>query len=83
MLQRLGTSLVDGRINNGKAGKQSADAKAKALAPTVRELQANGFDTLGTIARELNALEIPAPRGGKWHATSVKRLLRRLKRLDA
>jgi hypothetical protein len=60
MLKRLGllASLIDGRINHGQAGKQSADAKAKALAPTVRELRANGFDTLGAIARELIAREI-------------------------
>jgi hypothetical protein len=83
MLKRLGllASLIDGRINNGQAGKQSADAKAKALAPTVRELQANGFDTLGAIARELNAREIQTSRGRKWEATSVKRLLRHLEML--
>jgi Recombinase len=83
MLKRLGllASLIDGRINNGQAGKQSADAKAKALAPTVRELRANGFDTLGAIARELNAREIPTSRGRKWESTSVKRLLRHLEML--
>jgi Recombinase len=83
MLSRLGlrASLIDGRINNGQAGKQSAEAKAKALAPTVRELQAQGFDTLGAIARELNAREIATPRGSKWISTSVKRLLRHLERL--
>ena len=83
MLSRLGllASLGDARINNGQSGKQSADAKAKALAPTVRELQAS-FDTLGTVARELNALEIAAPRDGKWHATSVRRLLQRIDKLD-
>jgi hypothetical protein len=74
----LRASLIDGRTNNGQAGKQSAEAKAKALAPTVRELQAQGFSTFGAIACELNAREIPTPRGGKWQATSVKRLLQRL-----
>jgi Recombinase len=84
MLSRLGlrASLIDGRTNNGQAGKQSAEAKAEALAPTVRELQAQGFDTLGAIARELNARGIPTSRGTKWQATSVKRLLERLDRLD-
>jgi hypothetical protein len=84
MLSRLGllSSFTDGRINNGQAGKQPADAKAKALASTVRELQAKGLDTFGAIARELNAREMPTARGSKWHPTSVKRLLRRLERLE-
>jgi hypothetical protein len=83
MLSRLGlrASLIDGRINNGQADKQSAEAKAEVLAPTVRELQAQGFDTLGAIARELNAREIPTSRGSKWISTSVKRLLGHLERL--
>ena len=83
MLTRLGllASFIDGRANNGQAGKQSADAQAKALAPTVRELQAKGFDSLGAIARELNAREIPTSRGRKWESTSVKRLLRHLEML--
>jgi len=84
MLTRLGLlpSFIEGRTSNGQAGKQSADAKARTLAPTVRELQAKGFDTLGAIARELNAREILTSRGSKWHSTSVKRLLRHLERLE-
>jgi len=85
MLRRLGllTSGTGSRINNGQAGKRDADAKAKALASTVRELRAKGLDTFGAIARELNAREIPTARGGKWHSTSAKRLLRRLERLES
>jgi Recombinase len=81
MLSRLGllASYIDGRTNNGQAGKQSADAKAEALASTIRELQAKGLDTFAAIARELNARGISTPRGGKWYATSARRLLRRLK----
>ena len=84
MLRRLGllTSGTGSRINNGQAGKRDADAKAKALASTVRELRAKGLDTFGAIARELNAREIPTAFGGKWHPTSVSRLLHRLERLE-
>ena len=83
MLRRLGllTSGTGSRINNGQAGKRDADAKAKALASTVRELRAKGLDTFGAIAREFNAREIPTARSGKWHSTSVKRLLHRLEKL--
>jgi hypothetical protein len=83
MLSRLGlrASLIDGRINNGQAGKQSAESKAGALASTVRKLQAQGFATHGAIARELNAREIPTSQGSKWISTSVRRLLHHLERL--
>src|SRR5882757_5678395 len=44
MLTRLGLlTLGKGRINNGLAHKQAADARAKALAPTIRALQGRGL----------------------------------------
>ena len=83
MLTRLGLlpSGKGGRINNGLASKQAADAQAKALASTIRALQAKGLVSFSAIARALNEREIPTAVGGSWHPTSVKRLLRRLKRL--
>jgi hypothetical protein len=85
MLTRMSllASFTDGRINNGQAGRHPADARAKALASTIREFKAKGLDSFGAIARELNAREIPTALGSKWHATSVRRLLRRLERLEA
>jgi hypothetical protein len=83
MLTRLGlrTSGKGDRINNGLANKQAADARAKALASTIRALQLKGLVSFESIARELNEREIPTARGGKWHPTSVSRLLHRLERL--
>jgi hypothetical protein len=83
MLTRLGllTSGKGGRINNGLASKQAADAQAKALASTIRALQAKGLVSFSSIARALNERKIPTTLGGSWHATSVRRLLHRLKRL--
>jgi hypothetical protein len=80
MLTRLGllTSGKGGRINNGLASKQGADARAKALASTIRALQAKGLVSFSAIARELNEQEIPTALGGKWHPASVSRLLHRL-----
>jgi hypothetical protein len=80
LLTRLGllTSGKGGRINNGLASKQGADARAKALASTIRELQAKGLVSFSAIARELNEQEIPTALGGKWHPASVSRLLHRL-----
>ena len=59
-----------------------ADARAKALAPTIRKLRKAGFVSINAIARELNERGIPTARGGKWHKSTVTRLLERLDRLD-
>jgi hypothetical protein len=84
MLTRLGllTSGKGGKIYNGQAGKRAADERAKALASTIRELQAKGLVSLSAIAHVLNERKIPTARGGKWHKKSVGRVLRRLERLD-
>ena len=71
-----------GRINLGLASNQAADARAEALASTIRALQLKGLVSFKSIARELNEREIPTARGGKWHPSSVSRVLRRLKRLS-
>jgi transposase len=81
MLRRLGLK-TKGRINIGLASKQAADARAEALASTIRALQLKGLVSFKSIARELNEREIPTARGGKWHPSSVSRLLRRLERLS-
>jgi hypothetical protein len=81
ILTRLGLS-TSGKRNNGRTNKQAADARAKALASTIHALQAKGLVSFSAIARELNGRKIPAARGGKWHPSSVDRLLRRLDRLD-
>src|ERR1700687_3120439 len=83
MLTRLGLiTSGKGRINIGQATKQAADARAKALASTIRALQTRGLVSFGAIARELNGRGLPAARGGKWHPSSVSRLLHRLERLS-
>jgi hypothetical protein len=84
ILARLGliTYGKGARINNGLASKQAADARAKALASTIRALRGRHLVSFSAIARELNAREIPTAFGGKWHPASVSRLLRRLERLE-
>jgi Recombinase len=52
------------------------------LASTIAKIQTAGFISINAITRELIEREIPTALGGKWHSTSVKRLLRRLKRLE-
>ena len=82
-LTRLGLITVGkGRTNNRLAHKQAADARARALASTIRKLRKAGFVSLSAIARELNERQVPPAWGSKWHRSSVSRLLHRLERLQ-
>ena len=84
MLARLGMDKpASGEPGAGAANRWAALVRAQTLAPIIRQLQSSGIVALRSIARELNARGIPAARGGKWHPTSVDRLLRRLARLAA
>lgn len=82
MLTRLGMlTPIKGRANIALAHHLAADARARPFASTIRELQASGFVSTGSIARELNKRKIPSPGGGKWRSDIVIRLLNRLERL--
>ena len=60
----------------GRAALQAkAHARAADLAPTIKELQAAGYESLRAIAAGLEERGIPAARGGKWSAVQVARLL--------
>jgi DNA invertase Pin-like site-specific DNA recombinase len=58
---------------------RNADAHAAALAPLVRALEAEGHRSLRAMARELNTRRILTRRGGRWHVSTVRNLLRRLR----
>jgi hypothetical protein len=82
-LTRLGLITVGkGRTNQRLAVKQAADARARALASTIRKLRKAGFVSVSAIARELNDRQVPPAWGSKWHRSTVRRLLRRLERLE-
>jgi Recombinase len=83
MLRRLHL-LTSGQdaINNGLT-KRVADVRAEAIGPTIRKLRKAGFVSVKAIARELNEREIPTARDGEWDKSTVKRLLRRLEKVEA
>ena len=60
------------------ANKKAADAHARTLASTLRELIAAGFISRRALADELNRRGMPTDRGGRWHYTTVVRMLKRL-----
>jgi len=55
----------------------NAGARAKNLLPVAKSIQDSGITTLAGIAAALNARGIGTPRGGSWHASSVRNLLAR------
>ena len=57
--------------------RAAALERAKLLEETVRTLQSEGKG-VREIAAALNERGISTPRGGKWHSTSVHRLLTRI-----
>lgn len=61
-----------------EAVKAGAAKRAADYAPVIADIQANGATSLPALARELNERGIVTPRGGRWHASSVRNLLARL-----
>jgi hypothetical protein len=59
------------------AHKAQAIARAKEIAPVLRELEAAGLSARG-MAAEMNRLKVVTPAGGQWHAQTVIRAMQRL-----
>src|ERR1700751_4279353 len=55
--------------------KAGADQYAANILPIIREAQKAGATSLRAVADALNARGISTPRGGAWHAMSVKNVL--------
>ncbi len=60
------------------AVRRNAAGRASEYAEIIVDVRASGATSLTAIARELNERGILAARGGKWHASSVRNVLRRL-----
>jgi hypothetical protein len=72
------TSPVGAKGNT--ANRARALARLKVLLPIVREIQSSGIVTQRAIALTLNARNISTPRGVRWTAPLVGRLLTRLEK---
>jgi DNA invertase Pin-like site-specific DNA recombinase len=57
--------------------KALADQHAANVLPVIREIRRAGATSLHQIADALNARGIATPRGGQWHASSVRNALAR------
>lgn len=65
------------------AVKANANAHAKALAPVITGLQAQGHTTIRSLPTELNARGMRTRRGGRWHVSTVRNLLLRTRNGNA
>jgi DNA invertase Pin-like site-specific DNA recombinase len=72
-----GPKLHVARKNAQVAIVAEADRHAANVLPVIREAQKAGASSLRAVADALNARGIPTPRGGVWHAMSVKNVLDR------
>jgi len=61
------------------AVQRNADAFAADVAPVVRAIRDKGCVTFRAIAGELYSCGILTRRGGRWHVSNVRNLLRRIK----
>lgn len=58
--------------------KQQAQAFADDLEPLLAEMKGEGVTKVCDIVRELNRREIPTAKGGRWHRTTVYKLLEKV-----
>ena len=73
---KLGNPHIEAaRVGAVAAIKAEADRAAANVLPIIAEIQKSGAATLRAIAEALNARGVPTPRGGRWHAMSVRNVL--------
>jgi DNA invertase Pin-like site-specific DNA recombinase len=77
-IDRLGNPNIAEAAARGKAAVTAgADKFADNVLPIIGAIKAGGITTLQGIAEALNARGIKTARGGRWHITTVARLISR------
>lgn len=64
-------------LGRARKNRAAANAFAKGLKSVIRGLAGEGITSVRKVTEALNERGVEAPRGGRWHATSVARLLAR------
>jgi hypothetical protein len=62
-------------MNDNKPDKPVWLMRDKATMATIQGLRRQGITTAADIARALNDQGIPAPKGDRWHAMQVQRII--------
>jgi len=73
-----GTKLGSHGAVLGAENRKKAFATLEAVRPVLKEIEASGINTVRGISEELNKRNVATPAGGRWHPTSVHRLLSRM-----
>ena len=71
------TNLALAQQMGREATQKAADDFAANVLPIVRQLQAEGVTSFHRLAQALNERGVRTARGGTWHQTTVRNLLRR------
>jgi DNA invertase Pin-like site-specific DNA recombinase len=75
---KLGNPHIEAARGEAVAAiKAEADRAAGNVLPIIAEIRKSGVSTLRAVAEALNARGVPTPRGGRWHAMSVRNVLAR------
>jgi DNA invertase Pin-like site-specific DNA recombinase len=75
---KLGNPNIEvAQVEAVAAVKAEADRAASNVLPVIAEIRRSGASSLRAIANALNARGVPTPRGGRWHAMSVRNALAR------
>ena len=75
---KLGNPRIEVARSRAVASLQAeADRAASNVLPIIAEIRRSGATTLRAIAEALNARGVPTPRGGRWHAMSVRNVIAR------
>ena len=77
---KLGSpSLDQTRSLAWRASKRKAVERAEKILPIIQRIEDEGATTLVEIANQLNKENVPTARGGRWHPSAVRLLMRRRK----
>ena len=76
---RLGnpTNLNVATAKGVESNRKIAAAFAANVLPVIASIRASGATSYSAIANALNARGVFSPRGGAWHASSVRNIMRR------
>ncbi len=77
---KLGSpSLGQVRSLAWNASRKKATERAEKILPIIQRIEDNGATTLVEIANQLNKQNVPTAKGGQWHPSSVRLIMRRKK----
>lgn len=72
------TNLAEAQAKGGQMRSAQADDFSRRVFPVLNGLMAQGVSSLRALACALNERGIASPRGGQWHPSAVRNVVRRM-----